>query len=181
MDGMSELLAVGGLIAQLGLIAASFILAVICRRNIIVIGFCAAIAVAVFSVSLCGIDKIRDIWDMPSVLLVVFTVIILVSGQRKWKLFWQGLQTSVSASIPNTSDAAETAALFRYIANGTLWGGGLWALTSWIIMLNDLDLDTIGAGIGVSLLTLFYSLMVSVFLFRPIAYRYEQAVGAEIK
>jgi hypothetical protein len=39
--------------------------------------------------------------------------------------------------------AAETAALFRYLANGTLWGSGLWMLTGLIMMLSGFDPDLI--------------------------------------
>lgn len=148
---------------------------VVAARNII-LGFCIAVTVTTLSFALGGVDKIFVFWDAPSFLLVAFTVVILVGGQRKWKLFLQGLKTSFSSSpLPNVPDITEIAALFRYVANGTLWGSGLWTLTGLILMLADLDPNKIGPSIAVALLTFFYSFIVSVFLFRPIAYRYEQA------
>ncbi|GHT43686.1 hypothetical protein FACS189443_7250 [Planctomycetales bacterium] len=158
------LFGVGSLIIG-GIVATLIISAVVCRN--VAAGFGIAFAVTVFAVALGGADKIPLFWDTPSFLMVVLTVIILVSGQGKWKLFSQGLETVLSTSTPNIPDAAETAALFRYIANGTLGGGGLWTLTGWILMFADLDPNKIGAGIAVSLLTLFYAVFLSVFASNP--------------
>jgi flagellar motor component MotA len=173
MNVMNELTFLAASLTITGAIIATSVIVAVITRNI-AIGFCVAIAVTILGAALGGADKIPIFWDVPSVLLVVFTVTILVGGQRKWTLFLQGLKTTLSASAPNIPDAAETAALFRYLANGTLWGSGLWMLTGLIMMFSDFDPDRIYLGIAVSVLPLFYSLMLSVFLFNPIAYRFEQ-------
>ncbi|GHT30634.1 hypothetical protein FACS1894214_0870 [Planctomycetales bacterium] len=172
MVGINTLAVV--LITVAAILAVSVILAVAARN--IILGFCVAVAAAILSFALGGLDKIFVFWDAPSFLLVTLTVAILVGGQGKWKLFLQGMKTSFSSSpLPNVPDTAEIAALFRYIANGTLWGGGLWTLTGLVLVLADFDPDKIAPGIAVSALTLFYSFIVSVFFFQPIAYRYEQS------
>jgi hypothetical protein len=181
MDAFVPVYMVGAIGVVLLVIAAIavalFATAVVCRN--IVIGLCVTVAVTILT-SILGAGKSFFIfWDMPSFFLVGCTVVVLVSGQGKWKLFSRGLKTSLSvSSIHNTPDAAEIAALFRYVANGTLWGGGLWALTGLIQILYSRPDTTamLYQGLGVSALTIFYSLILYIFLFNPIAHRNEQAI-----
>ncbi|MDR0522378.1 MAG: hypothetical protein LBH00_11075 [Planctomycetaceae bacterium] len=151
----------------------------LCRNIAAGVLFVAVITVP--AVASGSINKLSIFWDMPSACLVLLTMMILVGGQGKWSLFWRGLRSSFSSQpLDNSPENAETAALFRYISNGTFLGGGFWSLCGLIMLFADLNPQYVGPGLAVCSLTLFYAFFLSLFIFSPIARRFEQQTNSPL-
>ncbi len=120
-----------------------------------------------FSIILAG-APLSAFWDVPSVVAIVASVLLFAAGAGHWLTFCRGIGGIFSPEIPK--DEA-TSKFFEKLVHFTLCAGLFWTLLGFIIILGSMDPETVGVGLAVSLLTVFYSLFFSLFLFWPIAVR----------
>lgn len=139
----------------------------------ILIGFFCAAFLTGLAIALGGIDKLIVFYDAPSIVLVGMTNVILILSSGKWPLFLRGMMELGAISPPKPEpNSEEIAAFFRFLFHGNIAGGFFWAIIGCILMLADLDPEKIGSGLAVTLLTNFYALFLSIFLYMPLRERF---------
>ena len=142
----------------------------------ILIGLFCAVSVTAMAIALGGPDKLIVFWDTPSVMVVVMTNFVLIMSSGKWDLFLRGMvETGVMGPTKPEPRAEEIASFFRFLSNGNIIGGIFWAIIGCVLMLADLDPDKIGSGLAVTLLTNFYAMFLSIFLYLPLRERFVQS------
>jgi len=123
------------------------------------------------STILCG-GSLQGFIDLPSVISVGASLLLFVLAGGKWKVFSSGMKHFFAWRQPAQVDrnsAAQISRFFRTLSFASLAIGGFWSVFGLIIMLANLDPKTLGIGLGVALLSLFYSFMLSLTVFFPIS------------
>lgn len=118
-------------------------------------------------------------YDLPSIILVAAGIIGFVIATRRFSTFRRGIrQVFRFGDIPESQrkEALQTANFFKTLSYFSLVIGGLWTLMGFVLMLGNLDPETIGTGVALSLLTLFYSFVLSATIFMPISVQYRNMV-----
>ena len=115
--------------------------------------------------------------DFPSVVLVIAGILVFVIGSGQVSTFFHGMkQLFRFREVPGQQRKAamKTAQFFKTLSYFSVVIGALWTLVGLVLMLSNLNPETIGGGIAVSLLTLFYSFVLSVAVFMPISMQYRK-------
>ena len=116
-----------------------------------------------------------SIWsfiDLTSAIAVGASLLLFVLACGKWKVFSSGMKHFFQWRQPAPVDrntAVQISRFFRTLSFAGLAIGGFWSVFGIIIMLSDLVLERIGIGLGLALLSLFYSFMLSLTVFFPIS------------
>lgn len=140
----------------------------------ILIGFFCATCLTALAISLGGVEKLLVFWDTPSIILVVMTNAVLVFSSGKSSLFSRGMKEIFAMDPPQPEPNTEQiAAFFRYLSTGNIIGGIFWAIIGAILMLADLDPEKIGSGMAVCLLTNFYAMFLTIFVYLPLQARFQ--------
>ena len=114
-------------------------------------------------------------FDIPSIVMVAGGILCFVMATRRFSTFRRGIrQVFRLGDIPESErkEAIITANFFKTLSYFSLVIGGLWTLMGFCIMLGDMDPETLGVGIAVSLMTLLYSFVLSATIFMPISIQY---------
>ena len=131
-------------------------------------------ATVAFSIILAG-GTIYGFIDYPSVVMVVASILLFVLASGQWKEFSCGIKHLFEWQRPEQIDsktAVRISRLFRTLSFASLAIGGFWSIMGIILMLCNLNPETIGQGLAIVLLTLFYSFFLSVAVFFPISLYY---------
>ena len=109
-------------------------------------------------------------WDVPSFLFILSGVAgyFLLFGRKE---FARGVKTFFALSFPLDEHASETSRFFLHLSTFTLsWG--LFGMTfGMVLTLLDLDPNTAGLAIAVSLCSFLYASGLALFVFLPIGLR----------
>jgi len=108
--------------------------------------------------------------DVPSLLFTLLGIagFFLVFGRKE---LGRGVKTFFAFSYPQDDHSPESGRFFLRLATFTLfWGfvGVLWGL---LVILIDMNPDTVGVGIAFSLLSFLYASGIALFVFLPIGLR----------
>ena len=134
------------------------------------LGFLIFAILFVLSIILGGLDKLPVFLDMPSLLLVSLGIAgyVLLFGRKE---FVRGMQVFFAFSFPQDDDAMKAGRFFLRLAEFTLDWGLLLIVVGFIMIMMDLDPNTVGYGMAVSLLSFLYAMILSLFVFLPIGLR----------
>lgn len=139
----------------------------------IILNFFLAFIVVALSIMICG-APLAAFFDTPSIIVVGASVLLFLIGSGHVGLFFNGLRKSFSFQREENAAMSESFAKLSWF---TPMAGVFWAVVGIMIMLGDLDPETVGVGIAVTLLTMFYAVFVTLFLFWPIAVRFRPALN----
>ena len=129
------------------------------------------VAVTAVAITLGG-SSIMVFFDLPSLTIVTIGLLLFVLASGQWAFFAQGMKHFFrfhDHSQVTRQDAIRITRLFRTLGFVSPAMGFFGSLMGGIIMLGNLSPETIGNGIAISLLTLFYSCILSVIVFFPIS------------
>ena len=112
-----------------------------------------------------------SIWgfvDVISIIIVATSILLFILASGQWAVFSRGMrhffQFHDNLKI-HRNDAVKISRLFRILGFACPVIGFFWTIVGLIIMLSNLSPETIGSGLAVALLTLFYSCLLSVIVF----------------
>ena len=132
------------------------------------------VAVTVIAIAIGG----SSVWvfvDIPSLIMVAAGLLLFVLASGQWAFFKQGMTHYFrfhDHSQVSRQDAIRINRLFRTLGFVSPALGFLGSLLGGVIILSNLSPETVGSGVAISLLTLFYSCMLSVIVFFPISLYY---------
>ena len=112
----------------------------------------------------------------PSIVLTVAGILLFVLASGRWADFSRGVKHLFEwrRSLPlDRETAVRISRFFRKLSSATLGIGFFWSLVGLMIMLCHFDPETIGPGLAMCLLTLFYAFFLSVAVFLPISLYYD--------
>ena len=118
-------------------------------------------------------------FDIPSIVMVAGGILCFVMATRRFSTFRRGIrQVFRLGDIPESErkEAMITANFFRTLSYFSLVIGGFWSLMGFCIVLGNMDPETLGIGVAVSLMTLLYSFVLSATIFMPISIQYRNMV-----
>ena len=121
--------------------------------------------------------------DYPSVVMVVAGILMVVLASGRWADFSLGMKHLFEWRHPKPMDrktAMRLSRFFRTLSFTSLALGAFWSLIGMIIMLSNFELETLGKGLAIALLTLFYSFFLSLAVFFPISFHYAGMHDREI-
>lgn len=134
----------------------------------IILNFFFAMVLIASAIIFYGVP-LMPFYDPVSLILVGASVLLFLVGSGHVELFFRGLRKAFS--FPKEEDV-EISELFAKLCRFTPAAGVFWMFHGIMIMLGNLDPNTIFAGFAVALLTPFYAVFVTAFLFWPIATRF---------
>ena len=110
--------------------------------------------------------------DIPSIIIVVASVLLFILASGQWPVFSRGMRHFFQFRDNLEIDrhkAVKISRFFRVLGFASPVIGFFWTIVGLIIMLSNLSPETIGSGLAIALLTLFYSCLLSVIVFFPIS------------
>ena len=109
-------------------------------------------------------------FDLPSFLFILLGVTgyFLLFGRKE---FGRGVKTFFAFSYPPTEENVATGQFFLRLANFIPSWGVFGTLAGCVLVVNDLNPDTVGPACAVCLLCPFYALVLASFVFLPIGLR----------
>ena len=122
-----------------------------------------------------GGGTLKGFVDYPSVIMVVASILLVVLASGRWADFSRGIKHLFEWRNSEQMDrktAVRISRFFRTLSFASLAIGGFWSLVGVILMLSDMNPDTIGSGLAIAFLTLFYSFFLSLTVFFPISLYY---------
>ena len=123
-----------------------------------------------------GRGDIQAFISCPSFVFVVAGILIFILASGRWTDFSRGVKHLFEWRCSLSMDretAVRISRFFRKLSFAGLVVGALGSLIGIIIMLGAFTLETIGPGLAMCLLTLFYSFFLSVTVFLPISLYYD--------
>ena len=126
---------------------------------------------------LLGRGDIMAFISCPSFVFVIAGILLFVLTSGRWSDFSRGIkhlfQWRRSLSMDRET-AVRISRYFRKLSFAGLVIGALGSLIGIMIMLSHLDPETIGPGLAMCLLTLFYAFFLSIAVFLPISLYYDR-------
>ena len=112
----------------------------------------------------------------PSFVFVVAGILIFILASGRWADFSHGVKHLFEWRRSPSVDQETSARISRFfhkLSFAVIVIGALGSLIGIVIMLGHLDLESIGPGLAMCLLTLFYAFFLSVAVFLPISLYYD--------
>jgi flagellar motor component MotA len=129
-----------------------------------------------FTIVILG-GHIPDFLNLPSLVLIIIPFVAILTITRSFKLFGTGFRTALFPKKEIEEDIRKQAAmLFRLMSKTAIIASAIVTLISLINMMMDMDVyaDDFSrfalANFAASFVPLLYGLIMSVFIFEPIAY-----------
>lgn len=133
--------------------------------------FLSFIVITALTIILGG-GSIAGFVDIPSLIVVAASILLFVVASGQWQVFIQGFKHFFQFHDRSHLDhhsAVKISRFFRILGFACPGMGFFWSIVGGIIMLGNLSPETIGNGLAIALLTLFYSCLLSVIVFFPIS------------
>jgi len=117
-----------------------------------------------------GVECICFFLDLPSILFILLGVagFVLLFGRKE---FGRGVKTFFAFSYPPNEDNIEVGQFFLRLANFIPSWGVLGMVAGMVLVMGDLNPDTVGPAVAIALFCPFYAIGLALFVFLPIGLR----------
>lgn len=131
------------------------------------------------AINLAGMDKLWVFLDIPSLSIILLGIAgyVLLFGRQHFR---RGVKTCFAMSYPPSEDNAETGRFFLHLAEFIILWGFIGMIFGIVLAMCDLDPTCIGPAIAVALLSPFYALGLSLFVFLPIGLRLSSPASLQL-
>jgi len=117
------------------------------------------LTLTLFAMALGG--EISMFIDVPSMLLTLLPAALFTIGATSWKTCKLAIKTVMSGDMETNTQAISSLRVFTLLGNSIMWLGILMTVLGWISMGAFMeDLSVFGPAFAVSMLTVFYALIV---------------------